>query len=488
MAIKYKGDDLPSYVFINDIKDMLLPPSKSITAKVTGRDGSYRFGNEIGDREITVDFTILATNEDDLRIKARDFAAYLFSEKPDDLVILAEPDKTYKAIVEGEVNIDEILHVGKGTVKFLCVDPYAYSAETTNTLTLVGNDGTVNISGNMPVFPQIGVTFTANTEEFLISSGDRYMYFGSPPKDGQTTGTSGRVLKADEQFNSGASLTSGSGIAVEGGTVPGDASYSFTGSTMVVGSYGTVNPSGWFGPCVIRAFDDASTATDFSVTATIGMDATNANQRGRIEFYLLDNTNTIFGKFAITDFSLSDNPYLVARVGTTNTPPNGNLFVNYTGRVGRWANFYGDIGIKRINNVWTFSAYNKRSGKTIDSFTYNYTDGTIATGKQLAKIAIHVAAKYTATTVIPTMYIDRLRMYNENQTNPSTQYEYAFVNGDTLDIDCNTGSILKNQRPFYNKLDPTSGFIKLNAGTNTISFYPPANISSPTITYKGRWR
>lgn len=138
MAIKFNGQSLPSYVKVRNVQVGLLPPVSQKVVEIPGRAGSYDFGNQLGSREIKVDFIIKASSPSDLRTKARDFAKWLYTEEPAQLVILDEPDKCYMAKVTGDTDLQETLRLGEGTVTFYCADPFAYGIEKSRLVTSSG--------------------------------------------------------------------------------------------------------------------------------------------------------------------------------------------------------------------------------------------------------------------------------------------------------------------------------------------------------------
>lgn len=138
MALRYNGVDVPSFVIVRGVKVSLLPPISPVTVSVRGRAGSYRFGDDLGNRQITVDYTICADSPADLRVKARQFANWFYSTEPKPLVLAEEPDKHYLAQVSEETDLDELLGIGQGSITFLCTDPFVYGAEKSQPLFMNG--------------------------------------------------------------------------------------------------------------------------------------------------------------------------------------------------------------------------------------------------------------------------------------------------------------------------------------------------------------
>lgn len=475
MAITFNGVDIPSFVKVNKIVNSILPAVNQRTVEVPGRDGLYDFGNKIGTRKIEVDYTIIAIDEVDLRSRVREFANWLYYDDAKPLVINDEPDKTYYAKVAGNTELDEILHIGQGTVQFICYDPYAYGVDKTVDLTQ-GEITTAENTGDTPVFPKLHFEFTQPTTEFAIVSGERYMYFGAPANVDTHTGAPKRTLVLSDDCSSTASYTAG--IGVDGGDI--DGSFTSDGNVIKCSDYGT--GTGWHGAAGVRTLGQQ--IQDFTLQADVSFKKGAVSQVGRIEIYLLDQNNVIIGKIAIRDGSAIDNPYLEARAGALS---GGKYFVNYVGKIGRWKQFTGQIRVQRIGKQWRFWAFRKSNGKITDFFTYPFFDKDSQFQQQLSGFQIHIGTHSTLQP-LSTVHFDKIEVWNENTYNPSTEVPYVFENGDKLDIDCSTGVILKNEEPFYTSLDPSSAFLKLEKGSNNIGISPSGIFDVGTLTYKERWR
>lgn len=345
----------------------------------------------------------------------------------------------------------------------------------------------ININNTVSVHPKLHYQFTANTTEFAIMQDDQYLYFGQPAEQGgQSDGSSvGGTPQRTQILHDNGSSTSGytSGIAVDGGTIPG--TFTSNGSAIICNAYGddATNPK-WHGAAGVKTLGGATEIQDFTLQAELAFKAGYPYQVGRIEIYLLSISNAVIGKMGIRDSSNKvDNPYLEARVGNSST---GKYFVNYTGKVGRWKNFGGPLRISRKGKVWEFSA-SKRNSKGIlyDTFTYRYVDKDNTYQTKLAGIQIHIA-KYGTIQPISTVYFDDIQIWNENTLNPVIEIPYVFEIGDVLDIDNSSGEILKNAESFYSTLDPTSQFLKLEQGTNNLKIFP-RDVTNAYLTYRERW-
>lgn len=478
-VLQFNDIDLPDFVLVNKLTNSLLPEVTQKTIKVPGRWGLYDFGNEVGVREIEMEYTIVASDSVDLRAKAREFANWLYYDEAKPLIIMEEPDKTYYAKVTGNTEVDEILRLGQGTVTFICYDPFAYGDE--KTIDLVGEEGetfTVSNEGDVEAYPTLHFEFNDSTTEFSILAGERYMYFGQPAiiDAGTPTPTRTRILHDD--CSSLANWTMGS--YVDGGVVDGE--MISDGNAFRVSNYGT--GAAWHGPARVRMFDGGVSLQDFTVQCEIALKSGYAYQVGRIEIYLLDQNGVIFGKIALRDSTASaDIPIMEARAGGLG----GKTWVNY-GTIGRWSQFNGAIRITRKGQNWEFSASRRDTSRRLyNSYTASFydKDNQYSTPK-LSGIQIHIGA-YGELSPVSTIYVEDIVVYEENTLNPVTEVPNIFEEGDTLDIDCSTGVILRNGEPFYSALDPTSQFLKLSKGDTNITVAPQI-FRVGKLTFRERFR
>src|SRR5690606_10207287 len=102
-------------------------------------------------------------------------------------------DRIYYALVDGELELDEIFSTGRGEITFICPDPYKYgpekTVETTSDTFIVENNGTAEAE------PIIELTATEKTTFAMVSNGEEYMIIGKPAEvDEQLVDEKVRVL------------------------------------------------------------------------------------------------------------------------------------------------------------------------------------------------------------------------------------------------------------------------------------------------------
>lgn len=130
------------------------PGLKRNTESVPGMPGAYLQSTDIEPLEIEQPFGFLIDNEDWLDIKD-ELAAWLFTKDPKPLEFPDEPGRVYYAVVQNSIDDFERVartRMRKGTINFLCFDPFAYGQHKVYNLSdtsTIQNDGTAE---TYPVF------------------------------------------------------------------------------------------------------------------------------------------------------------------------------------------------------------------------------------------------------------------------------------------------------------------------------------------------
>jgi predicted phage tail component-like protein len=479
--IKFKNQNLPSYVKVTDLKYSILPSIESKTEKIYGRAGSYDFGIELGERKIEAEVMIIGANQNDVIKKAREFSTWLYSKDLQPLIILDEPDKQYMARVTGDTDITELYRTGTATINFLCPSPYAESL-TERSIDWSPEDYTpvtITNNGSAETYPVLEMTMKEDVPSIAVLKEDKFVKIGSEETTGKTK-VDYEPLVLNDLMDTYSGY--GTGIGIDGGVITGTLSSNGWAVQQTNKDYGT--GTGWHGGAGVKTL--SRQLQDFQVDAKVQLSASNVNQIGRVEVYLLDANNVIFGKVALVDNAPHGNwTRAEARAGAL---VGGHYFVNdYGSYKGVWADFNGMIRISRVGRQW--SAY---IGK-IDSNGKHHTrlsrswydaDNDFST-KKLAKIQIHIGVNGEHAPVT-NLYLTDLKVYEKNiAVDYNTQIPVIFKAGDTVTIDNQKAIVLKNGQPIFSELDPSSDFFALERGANGLLLSPP--VADVKIKFKERW-
>ena len=117
-------------------------------------------------------------------MKVRDLAEWLYYEEEKKFIDLSEPNVYYMAKFTGDSTLSEILHVGQGTLNFICNNPFAYNTVERNYQFMPTENAPYGFenNGNTETYPRMEFEFTDNATEFSIVTNDEYLYFGKPLK------------------------------------------------------------------------------------------------------------------------------------------------------------------------------------------------------------------------------------------------------------------------------------------------------------------
>jgi len=164
--INFNGVDLGEYLTVNNIDRSILPAQENTTINIPGRAGSLFVKKKDGSKPIPCEITIVEENSGLLRLKLNELASVLGTNTPSALIFSDEPTMTYYGIVDGQTDLDEIVAIGRGTITFLCPNPYKYETETQAVSAL--GEVSPTVSGNVGTYPIAECTITADAAEYVI--------------------------------------------------------------------------------------------------------------------------------------------------------------------------------------------------------------------------------------------------------------------------------------------------------------------------------
>ena len=112
-------------VIAKSVDRPILPALRKREMAIPGKHGTYSFGSDVyGNRIISVAIQYVGTSFNDLRLRARDIAAWLSQTSYKELIFSDEPDKYYLAKIYDPVGLENFFRLGKATVQFEC-QPFA---------------------------------------------------------------------------------------------------------------------------------------------------------------------------------------------------------------------------------------------------------------------------------------------------------------------------------------------------------------------------
>lgn len=113
-------------------------PIERVYQTIPNRPGAYLKGlRKTNPRPLPIPAAIKGINLTDLQKVKEDFASWLIHDDEKPLIFDDEPNRTYYAVVDGNFDIDEFIYYGRGSIPFICPDPYKYGPEEEYTLETV---------------------------------------------------------------------------------------------------------------------------------------------------------------------------------------------------------------------------------------------------------------------------------------------------------------------------------------------------------------
>ena len=122
-------DALDSYddfqIVAKTVDRPILPAMRKREMAIPGKHGIYNFGlNTYNKRIISILIQYVGATFNDLRLRARDIAAWLSQTSYKELIFSDEPDKYYLAKIYDPVGLENFFRLGKATIQFEC-QPFA---------------------------------------------------------------------------------------------------------------------------------------------------------------------------------------------------------------------------------------------------------------------------------------------------------------------------------------------------------------------------
>ncbi|MFG3611447.1 distal tail protein Dit [Rummeliibacillus stabekisii] len=208
-----------------------------------------------------------------------------------------------------------------------------------------------------------------------------------------------------------------------------------------------------------------------------------ADKMGMNNVYLTDENSSPLLMCSVFD-NTSSNRQLTAEVKVIGTAGGAHIILKKA-IPSKYDSFEGYWLIKRKDNTWYVSLYvETSSGKHKRLFYKKWKDAKKQYRRDIAKAQISTLAY----SDYPACYMSCRDIIIQNLDKDLDEDSVPLIlrKGDVLYIDNETGSILKNGKPFYEFLNPSSSFIKLESGNNGIAISPANAFSEGIITYSER--
>lgn len=461
-------------------------PIERVITRIPKRPGGYINGNVTDIRTIEVPVLIKTESVSHLQKLKEDLAAWLIQEEPKVLTFDDESDRVYYALISGEIDIEELVKLGTGTLTFICPDPYKYGLEYSYQFNSSGVLEFIN-EGSVPAFPTYEIDITKETTFLSILDNESHITIGKPDET-ESVVVVDRDFILHEKFDSMTGWNPGS--AIQDGFTQMGAIYVNKGNfePQTFGGNVDANSYKWRGPAYVKQLPRS--VQDFELECFLDMKsikptpAERAAELGRIAIWLLDINNQVIGKMFVED--PTEKTMMVKGIAKLGPEAATKTIMEYSNQA--YNQFDGLIMIKREGKWWNFQIgmYDSSTGRRYGRYEQQYydSDGTYQTKVAKIQVGFMQYKNYN----FPSMLLDTLRFYELNGTGGVTPEEVPVIAqaGDKIEIETSTGQIYRNGAPWYKRLDPTSHFFPLNPGVQRVTFYPN-DIGTVKARVRKRW-
>ncbi|MEW4236271.1 phage tail family protein [Bacillus thuringiensis] len=459
-------------------------PVKRNLVKVPHRPGAFFMNTETQERRIDVPIAIKAKKDmADLQKIKEDLAEWLFTEQPTELIFDDELDRTYLALIDGSVDLEELVNRGKGIITFVCPMPYKLGPTKTVEFEMNGRDliGNVQNKGTVESEPKFTI-HVENPSTFIDISRKKeeetqHFRMGYPVSVEERTVEKEQLVMHDE-MKTMVGWTQNGPNTDEGentGTLKSD------GDRFVIDNFGA--GSKWHGGVARKSLKEP--LQDFTIEAIVECwNQNSAHSMGRVEIYLLDVNSDVVAKLTMAEVHLNvASNYGEIRAGKIKE---GHHIISTTGdSPWTWNDFFGRLRLTRVGNFWAADIARILPGGVYDSESYReYFDVEEKYSKnQLAQVMVHIGGWQEVKRLNAS--VNDIKVWKFNKTT-TLEAPYIVRKGDVVEIDTADASIKINGKNAIYTKDLFGDFINIEKGMNQIEVYP-SDIGQVEVAYRERY-
>ncbi|MGG2934855.1 distal tail protein Dit [Bacillus pacificus] len=466
-------------------------PIKRNLLEVSNYPGARLLNTQTEIRVLEVPVGIIAQDMELQKVK-EDLADWLITEKEQELVFDAEPDRTYLAVVDGEFDPDELVDLGQGVIKFICPMPYKlgelqkhefkqeWSTETTS---YFKNKGSVEAPALIEMTVKKPSTFLdVWFGKYPLER--NYFRIGYPLTVEETTVQERERVMWDEM----ATPIGWTPVTGQVEEMKGTGSFkSRDGHALYCEEYG--EGKGFYGAIAKKSIPGGP-LQDFEMEAWMTLKSKNIEEMGRCEVLLLDDASNVVARINMNDlYGTAEITRAHMKIGNSGTPNSFRKLVDTSGYYSTTFNqFRGRLRIARRGKVWSVYVAKFIDGTETDgaSLVERWIDetGNPMTERKIAQVMIAIC-KWDNHQPVNEMQIDDLKIWKVNKV-PSNTKPYIFESGDKIVIDTDRSLVTINGKNAINLKDIFSDFPKIIRGENRIDIMPPD--VKATVSFRERYR
>lgn len=449
----------------------IFAPIKRNLVYVPGMAGAYLSDTDTDVRVIEQPIYIKSKTKPELRKLEEDLASWLITEEPAPLIFEDEPDRTYYAVVDGSLDIEEVVRNGKGIITFLCPDPYKYGAEKEVTFE---SSASFDVEGTVETEPIIEVTLNEDTEYVAVSNGEEINMVGFPAKQEEVPAPpETQIFKT-----SGENLIGWTNSSQESlGDAPMMGVLKTDGNKFYTDDYGQ-DSWHWHGPAMKTSLSEP--VQDFRFEIGFLLRKTGDGQAGSIEVSLLDSSNKMAAILSVTKhFPGLDTIYPRINAGS------GYADVINENQYQFQREYGGIMKVIRKGNVWTGEIFYRSNNQWVLGLRQSWTDTKSAVAAPVTQVQVRLSQRGDIGVV--EQWVDDIAVYRLNDLTDG-QVPIIGRAEDKIIFDHKNDNIAINGESVIDKKAFIGNYFKLQPGRNNIAVEPADKIQNVKVRWRDKWR
>ncbi|MEB9437368.1 phage tail protein [Bacillus cereus] len=486
----FNGKRNPNVIPLQGKKRPAWAPLDHMFLEVSHYPGGRLLRTQTKMRKILIPIALLYDSAEEAEKLKEEIADWLVTDQPCELIFDDEKDRTFLAVVDETLDLDQLVDLGEGTLTFICPMPYKLGKEQTvdfkqdvsGLVANVQNKGTVHSN------PIIEIDIT-KPNTFLdvwfggVSLSDRdYFRIGMPLKTVEKPVERNQRILWDEMATTvGWSKVSSMEDGEPVGEMKSD-KYQFYCS-----DFGTGTGKGWHGAAVKKSIPGGP-VQDFIMQAYVTCKSKKINEMGRVEIAILDENSKVLSKIAMTDvFWQAEQNFGTMVIGYDNKLGRRSLIHESGDHPNTWNQYYGRLWIARTGNVWEayISKFLPGTEKDDSERFVRWTDENNYHMEKAAQIQISIM-QWQDVPPVEAMTVSDLKFWKVNLNNQNTP-PYIVDIGDKVAIDTENSHVTIEGKDAINIKDIFSNFPVINKGMNTLEIMP-SDIGTAKVKYRERFR
>ncbi|MEG0121916.1 distal tail protein Dit [Enterococcus sp.] len=484
-SFKFNDNDFSKLLVINDIQRPLLPKLTNVMTDVGSLKGTLFNYNSYSDREIVVDYTLIANSPEALVTVKQTVAGLLFTDKPAKLIFSDAPDRYFLAVPDGDFNVEQTTKIGQGSIRFLIPDGVAHAVNAKEFIAVQNTSGVLEAEivnqGTEECPVNIEATFHSENGVFAAVSPYSIIEVGSSTEvDGHAYEQSDEVANSPLTPADKVNWTENSvnSKTVYPTTPNGLANKINQGTWTWSGEAPTpIYPSNteecWIGPTLYRDIDPNSNnenTGNFDVLWRGSFGTSSSKEVGREEFNLISGDKVSIA-FVIRDSSYSKQSitcdYYIYVDGKQDVLHTFDVDPKKT------KSTWFEIRITRISGAITFKLSFLKTIKNDEANEVYYTTAKTFTKDEYANIPITGTTYWPhakwANRPVARLFMSHFRFRWVNVDKWSDDPN-RYQSGDSMFVDSYNGKVYLNGVPILNDVVKGSEYIKVPPGRTKIQF------------------